>query len=209
MLELVMVIVVLGIVASLAVPRLDRDLRQEAADNILSDIRYTQHLALSDYQHSTNPIWQRGFWRIGFRNCSGGGLYTVVGSDNINDLTGSGEIGANEAAMDPTTGKKMHWVGSSSCPNGGDDLTSDRIFITHKFGVKTFATSGSCSGNQYIGFDHLGRMHNGFAASSAPNYASYKGTNCVFTFTMSDDTTFKIIIEPETGHAYIDGQLDS
>ena len=60
MLELVFVIVVLGILAALALPRMDRDLRQEAKDNILSAIRYTQHLALMD--NKTNPLdanWQR------------------------------------------------------------------------------------------------------------------------------------------------------
>jgi len=42
MIELVLVIVVLGILAALAMPRLERDLRQEAKDNLLSAIRYTQ-----------------------------------------------------------------------------------------------------------------------------------------------------------------------
>ena len=62
MIELVMVIVVLGILAVLAMPRLDRDLRQEAGDNILSAIRYTQHMALMD--DVTNPNdneWQKAF----------------------------------------------------------------------------------------------------------------------------------------------------
>jgi len=36
LLELVFVILVLGILTALAIPRIDRDLRQEAADNILS-----------------------------------------------------------------------------------------------------------------------------------------------------------------------------
>lgn len=53
MIELVFVIVVLGILSALAMPRIDRDLRQEAKDNILSSIRYTQHLALID--EKTNP----------------------------------------------------------------------------------------------------------------------------------------------------------
>ena len=53
MIELVFVIVVIGILAALALPRIERDLRQEAADNILAAIRYTQHLALND--NKTDP----------------------------------------------------------------------------------------------------------------------------------------------------------
>lgn len=54
MLELVLVIVVIGILAALAIPRLERDLKQEAADTVLSNIRYTQHLALIDNINSIN-----------------------------------------------------------------------------------------------------------------------------------------------------------
>jgi prepilin-type N-terminal cleavage/methylation domain-containing protein len=39
--EAIMVIVVMGIIAAVAIPRLENDSRQEASDQILSDIRYT------------------------------------------------------------------------------------------------------------------------------------------------------------------------
>ncbi|MEA3419339.1 MAG: type II secretion system protein [Campylobacterota bacterium] len=206
MIELVMVIMVLGILAALAMPRLDRDLEQEAADNILSDIRYTQHMALRDYRHDNNDSnWQKSFWRIGFENCSDStGLYEYIGSD---DNYGGG-INDIEAAIDPVNGKKMIWSGVN-CSDGGDSSTSDRLFITHKYGIDTFARTGGCSAAQYIGFDHLGRPHQGFAGSTTPNYASYMTSACTFTFTMSDGNTFSITIEPETGHAYIVGQEDS
>lgn len=48
MLELVFVIVVIAILASLAIPRLERDFRTEARTNIISALRYTQHMALID-----------------------------------------------------------------------------------------------------------------------------------------------------------------
>ncbi len=206
MLELVFVIVVLGILAALAMPRFDRDLKQEAADNILSDIRYTQHLALMDYRHdNSDPNWQKSFWRIGFEFCSGStDYYEYVGSDE----NYGGGIDDAEAAIDPTNGKKMIWSGAA-CPDGGDSNTSDRLFITHKFGIKNFGHTGGCSSAQYIGFDHLGRPHQGFAGSTMPNYASYMATACTFTFTMSDGDTFAISIEPETGYAYIVGQPSS
>lgn len=212
MIELVFAIVVLGILAALAMSGFERDLKQEAADNILSDIRHTRHLAQMDFKHSFKDLqWQRSFWRIGFEDCAdNSGIYEYIGTD----IDYGGGIGDNEAALDPDNGKKMIWTGAN-CANGGDSNTSDRIFITHKYGVKAFSTSGGCptGGAQYIGFDHLGRLHQGFAGTgtvgSTPNYRSYIATDCNLTFTMSDNDTFSIIIKPETGHAFITGQPDS
>ena len=87
MLELVFVIVVLGILAALALPRMDRDLRQEAKDNILSAIRYTQHLALMD--DKTNPTdanWQNKLWKITFSSSTDNlaNFYTVSSDSNGN-----------------------------------------------------------------------------------------------------------------------------
>jgi prepilin-type N-terminal cleavage/methylation domain-containing protein len=210
MLELVMVIVVLGILAALAIPRMDRDIRQEAADNILSDIRYTQHLALVD--DVTNPFnqnWQKAFWRIGFNNCaSSSGVYEYIGSDK--DYGGG--INNAEAAADPANGKKMNWSTDSSCSAGGDSDTSNRIFLTRKYGITGVGFSTGCnSNNKYIGFDHLGRIMSGFAGSTTPNYSSYLHNDCniTFTFTGGSPESFSIIIEKETGYAYIIEEPDS
>jgi len=74
MIELVFVIVVLGILASLAMGRMDRDLKQEAAETILSHIRLAQQLALRDNKHRSdnNTQWQKAYWKIQFRNCGTG-----------------------------------------------------------------------------------------------------------------------------------------
>ena len=146
MIELVMVIVLLGILASLAIPRLDRDLSQETADRVLSDIRYTQHLALTDDKHQyKEPKWQKAFWRIGFESCSGSsGFYEYIGSD----IGYEGAIGDDEAATDPINGKKMIWDSTTDCSNGGDSNTSENIFLTKKYGVSGITWGGSCSAAQ-------------------------------------------------------------
>ena len=204
MIELVFVIIVIGILAALALPRMDRDLKQQAADSILSDIRYTQHLALSDYKHSdANASWQRSFWTIGFRCNNSSGFSEYVGSD----ADRGGGIGDSEAAIDPTNGKIMN--GDTTCSNTIDTDTSDRIFLGNKFGVTSINSTGGCNTIQYIGFDHLGRPHVGYTGSTTPDYGSYMTSACTFTFTMSDNDTFAITIEPETGYASIVGQPSS
>ncbi len=85
MIELVFVIVVLGILAALALPRIERDIRQEAADNILSAIRYTQHLALTDNKTDPfDPNWQNKLWKIQFINIIRQGIYFyTISSDTM------------------------------------------------------------------------------------------------------------------------------
>ena len=206
MLELVFVIVVLGIIASLAMPRIDRDLKQEASDTILSHIRYTQHLALLDNKHKFNePQWQRAFWKISFESCSGDGLFIGVGTD----MDYEGDTDKSEAATDPANGKPMFWLNTSTCADGGDATVSDTIFITKKYGVNSVAATGGCAGLKHIGFDHLGRPHISFSGSNVPNYSSYMSSTCTFTFTLSDGDTFAIDIQPETGYAYISDQSAS
>ncbi len=204
MIELVLVIVVLGILASVAMPRLDRDLKQEAADNILSNIRYSQHLALTDFKHDFKEMkWHRTFWKMSIESCgSSTGLFTTVGSD----MNYGKDIDKVEAAIDPTNGKPMFWTNTDSCEKGGDGTVSENIFITKKYGVQSVTGSNGCSGVQHIGFDHLGRPHVSFSGSNAPDYSTYMSTACTFTFTMSDNDTFAITIEPETGTAFIVGQ---
>lgn len=204
MLELVFVIVVLGILASMAMSRLDRDLKQEAADTILSNIRYTQHLSLMDNKHIFNdPKWQQRFWKIMFSTCSNGAHFFRIGSDN--DMDSGGSFEESEAATDPLTGKPLYLADNGDCT---DTTVSNEMFIGKKFGVTVANGTGGCNGIKHIGFDHLGRPHVSFGSSTTPNYSTYMSDECTFTFTMSDGDTFDIKIAPETGYATIVGQED-
>jgi len=201
MIELVMVIVVLGILTALAMPRMERDRTQEAADTILSYLRYAQHMALNDYRE--NPMdnkWQRSFWQVKIEHCANGsGLFLEVGADK--DY--GGDIDKNESAIDPSNGKPMFWKNTDECSEGGDGTVSENIFIYKKFGVSSIEGSGGCDDVQHIGFDHLGRPHVSFSGSTTPDYDSYMESNCTFTFDVEGGESFSIRIEPETGYAHI------
>jgi prepilin-type N-terminal cleavage/methylation domain-containing protein len=210
MIELVFVIVVLGILAALAIPRLERDLRQEAADNILSAVRYTQQLALlDDKQKFDKPKWQQRFWRIVFGTCTGSDHYYMVGSDD--DMTGSTNayFTQAEAALDPATSKPMFWTNGVGCSDGGDTTVSPSIFISRKYGINSVTPAGGCN-NLYLGFDHLGRPHSdNFPDSSTPDSEGYMTSACTFTFGLKNGESFAIEIKPETGYAFIVGQDES
>ena len=216
MIELIMVIVVLGILAALAMPRMERDLRQEAADNILSSLRFTQHMALMDNVIDTTSKnrlkWQQKFWRWGKEGCSDNGIFYYVGSDK--DVKGNIDATVGEAAIDPSNGMVMMGQNNQPCES---DLSSQvyaapagrsssNIFLTKKYGIKEDDTKlvAQCPGNTLsIGFDYLGRPHRGFENSTTPDYSSLMETDCNLTFEFEDGSPDIIItIEKETGHVY-------
>ena len=202
MIELVFVIVILGILAALALPRFDRDLRQEAADNVLSSIRYTQHLALND--DKTDPFdnqWQKELWAIRFTTAASGSYYNVS-----SDINQNGSVSKDETAIDPSNGKYMYHhhnnpVQANESPN---------VLLGKKYGVGSIDFTGAGCSLKHIAFDHLGRPHNSIGGASN-DYSTYMNTDCniTFTFTGGSPNSFSIIIKKETGYAYIDGQDDS
>lgn len=80
MLELVFVIVVIGILAAVIVPRIDRDNVAEATIQLQSHIRYAQHLAMVDDKYdATNATWFRNRWQVRF---SDNKSYSIVSNNN-------------------------------------------------------------------------------------------------------------------------------
>ena len=211
--ELVFVIIVLGILASLVMGRMDRDLKQEASETILSHIRLAQQLALTDNKHrsDSNPKWQTSYWRFEYEKCDNVDRYIYrVGSDT--DL--SGGINKIESAIDPVNGK---YIWADGACNSFDDLGTDEsrdVYLYGRFGIEHVShssTVGSCT-TQNIGFDFLGRPHVGIKSYKTDNISIFQKImtkDCILTFTMSNGEFFKIKIEAETGHASIVGQEGS
>ncbi len=200
MLELVFVIVVLGILAALALPRMDRDLRQEAKDNILAAIRYTQHLALNDDKTDpSDPNWQKKLWKISF-STSGNNLanfYTVSFDDDKD-----GFVDKDESAIDPANGKYMYNLG------GDTDIDSDEspnIFIGKQYGVNSMTFSEACNDAQHIAFDHLGRPHND-VGDADNDYDEYMDADCEIQFGFADASInpLTVTIATETGYISAD-----
>jgi prepilin-type N-terminal cleavage/methylation domain-containing protein len=213
MIELVFVIVVLGILASLAMGRMERDLRQEAASTILSHIRLTQQFAMNDNKHRSDndAKWQRAYWQFGFRACGTSVAYRV-GSDISLGGGGVNGIGTTEAGIDPVDGKYLR---TASCSENATN-ESPSVLITKKYGILNSGVvqSGGCS-SRSISFDYLGRPHTN-AGYNNPDFTHIMTEDCNFTFTLQTDQdsidgddTFSIIIEAETGHAFIVGQENS
>ena len=215
MIELIIVLVVVGIIASYTIPRIKRDIRAEAINHMLTMIRYTQNLALHDSKHNRfNPRWQKAYWRFQIANCSNGsGLYYLIGTD-INYNNG---IDQNESAVDPSNGKLTFWTGYEDCTKYSTSSlykkVSPNIFITQRYGIKA-VTFNSCqiyknrrtrSSARHIGFDRLGRPYKSFTASTKPNNWGYMVKDCTIRFDFIDSSInpFTITIPNESGYAYL------
>ncbi len=194
LLELTIVIVVLGILAAVIMPRLRTNKLTEAADNVLSAIRYTQHLAMIDDKfRPDDKNWYKKRWRIVFRQCGGDWFYTIAYDKNAAYATGGTFFSVKETAVDPLT-KKHFYINQSSCTPGSD--TSDRILLTKKYGITN--VSFTCT-NHYIGFDEIGRPYNNLYGSNGYTPIS---NDCNITFTMPEGS-FTVTVTQETGYTYI------
>jgi len=200
MIELIFVIIVLGILAALALPRMDKDIRQEAQTNIVSALRYTQNLALAD--DKTDPRdanWQKELWQLRFSKSSSSPdkwFYTIS-----SDANHGGNVDQNETAIDPMNGKYIYHLAGDSTLDETDE--SPNIFLSKKYGINSVVFTGdqTCSGLHHIAFDHLGRPHSGLGSTSN-DYSSYLKTDCNITigFDTSGVNNLVITVAAETGY---------
>ncbi|MDD2265195.1 Tfp pilus assembly protein FimT/FimU [Sulfuricurvum sp.] len=194
MLELVFVIIIIGILAVLAMPNFTTNPLQNATDQVASHIRYTQHLAMVDDIYNPSQVhWYYARPQISFRSCGAtGGTYYYIGKDE--DLSGPSNIAADEAAIDPLSGKKMYWLNGECDPATYPDRDPN-LLLTNKFNVTATSNCGST-----ISFDNLGRPYDTFD-SNIPT-AGLLTSDCNITLTHNDGTSV-ITIHPETGYVSV------
>lgn len=187
LIELVFVIVVIGIISAMIIPRLDRDNRYEAATQLLNHIKYTQHLAMTqDIYNNQNANWFRARWEIQLYACGG----YVVHSD-INLLAGA--PARSNAALDPQTGKSLFVSNTCSMPMPATDF--EKINLAGYYDVSGITTTG-CGGLS-ISFDNLGRPYRANTINGVIQ------ANCQIALNFNNGASEIIRVHPETGYACI------
>ncbi len=190
MLELIIVMTVAAIIAVVLIPRFSDSRLREAADQILSHIRYTQHLAMIDDRFDPqDPNWHQERWQISFKQCVDGDWYYVVGRD----INQNGGVDKNGSAVNPADGKKMFT--SNQCTLQNDE--SDQILLTKRHLIDTVQFGADCGNNQYIAFDNLGRPYRTTLGAEPLDLLT---GDCDITF-KSPDGNFTITVTQETGYA--------
>ncbi len=216
-LEIIIVIVVVGIVAAIVLPRFQRNDAINAAKQILSHIRYTQHLALIDDKYDPKKKeWYKELWQIRFfkkEKASSDGhtakwAYAVFSDkDSGSGYDGNPNATTGEVALEPLT-KKL--LSGGFTIDYSDSRTFKKAAIEETYNVVDVRFASSCSykGSRRIVFDNYGRPLKGDPQSYTSLYQKSKiiREQCIITFCLYDsscNTNFKIAIEPESGYAFI------
>jgi len=193
MLELVFIIVVIGILAAVFIPRFERDNAGEAAYQIARHIRLAQHYALMEDRFDDAPAgvdWRETMWRITFTDGTSGQCYAVYADRDGN----GGNPAQSERAVDPLT---KNWVwGNTTCNDSTVGVNQD-VLLWKSYGVTEVSVCGaltSAAGIKNIAFDHLGRP-----GQISGNKMNLLTNDCNVSIATNDGHSSDITIYSDTG----------
>ena len=218
MIELVFVIVVIGILAAVIIPSTRTNPLQEAAIQVLSHIRYTQHLAMVDDKYNASDTdWYKGRWQMTFSFDSDFAdnkpAYTIFSDKS----TYGGDASFTEIAKNPENSNQIMTGGIGS---GSLDIRSSlfkgmkKMNLGASYGVSSIDYTDSCSlvsssavnPSLRISFDQQGRPFKGSQNSMSGPYSATSQrlitSDCNVTLSNGSDTV-SITIRPETGYSSI------
>ena len=204
MLELVFVIVVIGILAAAIIPSTRTNPLQEAAIQVLSHIRYTQHLAMMDDKYdATDANWYMKRWQIEFEldvlpdNDVGYTIFsdTTAGSNTVSDVT--------EMAISPSNPAKVLSGGTATIATTNTAM-SKKLNLSKSYGITGLAFGANCNAATRLTFDHMGRPLQG---DRIDNTEAYDGNDliqnvCDITLSHAEGNII-IRVEKETGYSCI------
>jgi hypothetical protein len=197
---------------------------REAAIQVVSHIRYTQHLAMIDDKFDTSDSnWYKNRWQIQFANTVGSGnsWSYMIYSDSLGGSTGTPDI--NEHAKNPMNPAKFLTGGYSAgniAYNDSMGRDTSELNLGRKYSIADVDFTDGCSiasDKQRIFFDYLGRpFYGGPHLQTKPyhNETNVKKLNsdckillCAHSpcISASSNEKITIVIEPETGYTYIGG----
>jgi len=214
MLELVFVIVVAGILAAVILPRTDTNPVREAAIQLLSHMRYTQHLAMVDDKFdANNNKWFKERWQLIFSNGAETDYQEAYSIFADTAGTSTGNVNPSEVALNPSNSNELMSGGFSGAANSLDITHNDfsgmaKLNLGRSYGITSVTFTGGCSTARRLAFDHLGRPIQGSLDSTTSAYHTTSQRLVVSdcNITISNGTNSEsIIVTPETGYAYISG----
>jgi len=220
LIELVFVIVVVAILSVSLLPSLKKDSLREAATQVISHIRYVQHLALVDDKFNSNDdTWYRKRWELVFSTANSSLSYFIFSDSQSNgnpDASNSNDV---EVAKDPLN-KSLYLIGTEYQSFYGDSSAyiNKKLDLQETYGIHHIKISGgSSSTSKRILFDFLGRPYQGTTKSSSSAvinspvdkimkndlYIKFCKNACIGAADEKNDNEIIIKIEKETGYASI------
>jgi len=204
MLELVFVLVVIGILAAVMLPEMKSNKLREAAIQVVSHIRYTQHLAMVDDKFdASDDDWYKMRWQIVFSDSAYSEDKVAYSVYTDKSKTGSPNSTLDEVAINPLDKNKLLSGGHSGTIYTSNPKATKTMNLGLTYDISSYELDGGCSGAR-ITFDHLGRPINGTIHNDGLAYEnnSLMENRCNVILTNSEGS-ITIAIEPETGYAHI------
>jgi len=186
MMELVFVIVGIGIMSAVILPRTDRDSSREAALHFAQHIRFAQHLAMVEdpFRNDEQTYFFRR-WSLAFLS---GNRYVIAQSSD-----GTNVFANYNFAQDPLTSSQL------------DGTVGGETDLADKFNVSSVVFTGGCANDVVLTFDHIGRPLTDTLASYAATtnrYTSLLKADCIITITANGESS-SITMSPETAYVRI------
>ena len=206
--ELIFVIVIIGILSAVLAPRFTRPTLTEAAHQLVSHIRYTQHLAMMDNKFDpTQQFWYKERWQILFGRSSVGAqntddewAYTI-----FSDTSGTGNPDIGEIARNPENSATVLSGGFSNTLDWEDARAARVMNIGKEYNIDIVSFNNCGGTGRRMAFDHIGRPIRGNISTMTQPYQVGRilATPCRITLGNRDDENITIVIEPETGYTHI------
>lgn len=226
MIELVFVIVIVGIISVMIAPNFQGNNLRQAADQVVSHIRYTQHLAMMDNKFDNNDTqWFKGRWQIRFfEDITFTALppndpYNGIWAYSIySDSPGYSDLpNLTEMARDPLNPLAYLSGGYNNTLHIEDSNSNENMRLNAKYGIEDIRFTGGCRGNiNHVSFDNIGRPFNNYITTNTPygirtiNFERLIEDQCIIQLcivgdcaTAIGDEIIEIGIEPETGYTHI------
>jgi hypothetical protein len=189
-------------------PNFQRNTLREAADQVISHIRYTQHLAMMDDKFDADdPKWFRHRWQMVFSTSAtytNNKLSYTIFSDAATSIVGNAD--QYEMAINPLDNTKFLSGGYHGTLHTSNEKATKELNIGEEYGVNVFSLSGGCL-NSRISFDYLGRPFQGNLANPASWHTAYQANKLIQSrcnVNLSNGVeNIVIAIEPETGYTHI------
>lgn len=215
LIEVIFVLVILGIITTLAMQKSSDTSLYQARDQIISHMRYAQHLAMSDDKfrgnsklakqgNDFNPSsetkdWQKRFWQIQF-HIDGSIIapsYSIY-SDSARSATSKNLDGKpmneGEIARDPLSRLCLTGYNNTNIPVTCKKNRDKRLRLKEYYNISGLVITNECGNSGRFYFDYLGSPYCGTAPTKLNRQAQ-------ITLTRGGQSV-AICVEPLTGYVH-------
>ncbi|MBL3519708.1 type II secretion system protein [Arcobacter lanthieri] len=194
LIEFVIVIILLGIIYSVFIPKKNISKLDEVTNRILIYLNFTRFKALSNDIYSEEQLWHKKRWTMKFFRCresEGGGIYFSIYSED-ND---TGHPNQRESLKDPLTNKYIY--SSNYCRTNNEN---SKFVLLKNYDIKD--VNISCNNTTSLGqisFGEDGKIYSRLSNLVSGSYEYEIKNPCIIKFISNSNDFREIIIHQDTG----------